>query len=76
MDQIADLLTRIKNITAVNKTQLIVSYSKTVEAILAIFVKEGFIRSYEREDDGVKKFFKKKTDRMVRQRAKHTRVDA
>lgn len=49
MDQIADLLTRIKNSTAVNKKSITVSHSKTKEAILKIFLKEGFIYSLDVE---------------------------
>lgn len=56
MDQIADLLTRIKNCSSVNKKSLKVSYSKTKEAILSIFQKEGFVASVEVETVDNKKF--------------------
>ncbi|MFA7253551.1 MAG: 30S ribosomal protein S8 [Patescibacteria group bacterium] len=47
MDQIADLLTRIKNSSAIGKYEITLPYSKMKEAILNILKAEGFIQSYE-----------------------------
>ncbi|MCX6808736.1 MAG: 30S ribosomal protein S8 [Candidatus Berkelbacteria bacterium] len=49
MDQIADLLTRIRNAGAVGKTELTVSFSKLKKAILDILQKEGFLSNVEIE---------------------------
>ena len=40
-DQIADLLTRIRNAISANKTEILVPTSKLKEAIVAILVKNG-----------------------------------
>lgn len=58
MDQIADLLTRIRNASAVRKNEITVSYSKMKEAILDIFKREGFLTSSEIIADGNKKMIK------------------
>lgn len=58
MDQIADLLTRIRNTASVGKSEITVSYSKMKEAILDIFKREGFLTSTEVILDGNKKFIK------------------
>lgn len=47
MDQIADLLVKIKNVSLVHKTELTVSYSKMKQAILLILKKEGFLVDVE-----------------------------
>lgn len=47
MDQIADLLTRIRNISMTEKYEVVISYSKMKEAILNILKTEGFIASTE-----------------------------
>jgi len=58
MDQIADLLTKIKNASAVSKNEVIVSFSKMKEAILNILKTEGFLSDIEVVSEGDKKFFK------------------
>ena len=58
MDQIADLLTRIRNAAAVSKSEVTVSYSKMIEAILDIFKREGFLNSFEVISDENKKTIK------------------
>ena len=49
-DQIADLLTRIRNAISANKTEILVPTSKLKEAIVAILVKNGYLASYKVED--------------------------
>ena len=46
MDQIADLLTRIKNASAIRKSEITVSFSKMKEAILTILKNEGFLSDF------------------------------
>jgi small subunit ribosomal protein S8 len=58
MDQIADLLTRIKNASLARKMELTVSFSKMKESILAILKGEGFLSDYEIVEDGNKKMIK------------------
>ena len=58
MDQIADLLTRIKNTSAVGKSVLTVSHSRVKETILAIFKKEGFVTEIEVKEEDNKKSLK------------------
>jgi len=55
MDQIADLLIRIKNATMANNIKVVMPHSKIKESILAIFVREGFIKNLDiTEEDGKK----------------------
>jgi small subunit ribosomal protein S8 len=55
MDQIADLLTRIRNISMTGNNEILVSFSKVKEAILNILKNEGFLSSVEViEEDGKK----------------------
>lgn len=54
-DQIADLLVRIRNASAVKKTDLVMPYSKTKEAILTILKNEGFIKNFETAEKDNKK---------------------
>ena len=49
-DQIADLLTRIRNAISANKTEILVPTSKLKEAIVAILVKNGYLASYKVEE--------------------------
>ncbi len=49
-DQIADLLTRIRNAISANKTEILVPTSKLKEAIIEILVKNGYLASYKVED--------------------------
>lgn len=58
MDQIADLLTRIRNITMAGGNEITISFSKMKEAILTIMKNEGFITSYEIIDEEGKKSIK------------------
>ena len=48
-DQIADLLTRIRNAAMVGKTEISVSSSKLKVAIIDVLVKNGYISSYKVE---------------------------
>ena len=45
-DPIADLLTRVRNSTRVNKKEFFVPYSKIKSDIVAILKKEGYIQDY------------------------------
>ena len=58
MDQIADLLTRIRNISMAGKSEITISYSKVKEAILNILKNEGFISSIDVIDEDGKKMIK------------------
>ena len=49
-DQIADLLTRIRNAVKVGKTEIRVSTSKLKVAIVDVLVKSGYLKSYEVEE--------------------------
>lgn len=51
-DPIADMLTRIRNANVVRHETVEVPASKVKEAIARILKEEGFIRDYERIDDG------------------------
>ncbi len=45
MDSIANLITSIKNASAVGKETVVVPYSRMKESILAILEKEGYVKS-------------------------------
>ena len=49
-DQIADLLTRIRNAGMVGKTEIRVATSKLKVAVVDILVKNGYLKSYEVEE--------------------------
>lgn len=49
-DQIADLLTRIRNAISANKNEILVPTSKLKEAIVQILVKNGYLASYKVEE--------------------------
>ncbi len=75
MDQIADLLTRIKNSTALDKKSIVVSHSKTKAAILEILKQEGFIQSVNVAEESGRKsvtvnFSNKKSITHLRQISK------
>ena len=46
-DQIADLLTRIRNAVTVGKTEILVPTSKLKVAVVEILVKNGYLASYD-----------------------------
>ncbi len=46
-DQIADLLTRIRNAVTVGKTEILVPTSKLKVAVVELLVKNGYLASYE-----------------------------
>ena len=48
-DPIADMLTRIRNASAVFKTEVLVPYSNLKEAIAKILVKEGYLNKIKNE---------------------------
>ena len=49
-DQIADLLTRIRNAISANKTEILVPTSKLKQAIVEILVKNGYLASSNVEE--------------------------
>jgi len=55
-DIIADSLTRIRNASMRRLDTCKLLYSKTVEAIVNIFIEKGYLESYKIEEDGNKKF--------------------
>ncbi len=50
-DPIADMLTRIRNATAVNKTVVDVPYSKAKASIAEVLTNYGYVAGYEVTDD-------------------------
>ncbi|MFA6963708.1 MAG: 30S ribosomal protein S8 [Patescibacteria group bacterium] len=58
MDQIADLLIRIKNSAMVGKSEVTISFSKIKKAILDILVREGFLSNVETVKEDEKEFLK------------------
>ena len=46
-DQIADLITRIRNAVSVGKTQILVPTSKLKAGVVEVLVKNGYLSSYE-----------------------------
>ncbi len=51
-DPIADMLTRIRNAVMVRKKEVVIPASKMKVEIARIMKEEGYIESYEVEDDG------------------------
>ena len=51
-DPIADMLTRIRNATRVNKDEVKVKASNICEGIAAVLKNEGYIEDFDRIDDG------------------------
>jgi small subunit ribosomal protein S8 len=51
-DPIADMLTRIRNAAYANKAQVNVKASNICEGIASVLKKEGYIKDYDRIDDG------------------------
>ena len=54
-DPIADMLTRIRNANTAKHDTVDIPLSKMKAAIADILVKEGYVKSYETLEDGVKK---------------------
>lgn len=50
-DQIADLITRIRNAVMVGKTEILLPTSKLKQAVIEILVKNGYLASYDVTDD-------------------------
>lgn len=46
-DQIADLITRIRNAISVGKTEILVPTSKLKQAVVEVLAKNGYLASYE-----------------------------
>jgi len=51
-DPIADMLTRIRNAARINKEQVNVKASNICEGIASVLKKEGYIKDFDRIDDG------------------------
>jgi small subunit ribosomal protein S8 len=51
-DPIADMLTRVRNALRINKSEVNVRASKICEGIAAVLKSEGFIKDFDRIDDG------------------------
>jgi small subunit ribosomal protein S8 len=51
-DPIADMLTRIRNAAHANKAQVNVKASNICEGVASVLKKEGYIKDYDRIDDG------------------------
>lgn len=54
-DQIADLLVRLRNASAIKKTEVIIPFSKMKESILLILKSEGFIKNIKTQEVKAKK---------------------
>jgi len=55
MDTIANVLTHIRNASAVKKQNCLVRHSKMAEELLKILKKAGYIADYKIEEKGIKK---------------------
>lgn len=55
-DPIADMLSRIKNAQAVNKRSVSMPASKVKVAISSVLKDEGYIRDFQVEEEGAKRF--------------------
>lgn len=51
-DPIADMLTRIRNALRINRPQVNIKASNICEGIAVVLKQEGYIRDYDRIDDG------------------------
>jgi small subunit ribosomal protein S8 len=51
-DPIADMLTRIRNASRINKAEVKVKASNICEGIASVLKNEGFIKDFDRIDDG------------------------
>lgn len=51
-DPIADMLTRMRNAARVGRSEVRIRASKICEGIAAVLKEEGYIRDYDRIDDG------------------------
>lgn len=57
-DPVGDLLARIRNANTAYKDELFVPVSKTIEGLLEILAREGYIGGFEREGEGVHQAFR------------------
>jgi len=51
-DPIADMLTRIRNAVRINEDTVNIKASKICEGIAAVLIEEGYIKDFDRIDDG------------------------
>ncbi len=51
-DPIADMLTRVRNALRINKGEVSIRASKICEGIAAVLKNEGYIKDFDRIDDG------------------------
>ncbi len=52
MDTISDMLTRIRNSSAVKKTEVVLPYSKFKHNLAKVLANEGWIKSVSTKDEG------------------------
>jgi len=52
-DPISDMLTRIRNASAVRKAEVVLPFSKIKLAITKILKEEGYIEDFKKENDGI-----------------------
>lgn len=52
-DPISDMLTRIRNASAVKKTEVILPFSKIKLAIVKILRENGYIEDFKKENNGI-----------------------
>ena len=52
-DPIADMLTRIRNASMINKKEVCVPFSKIKMGVANILVENGYLQSAERKEDGL-----------------------
>ena len=52
MDTISDMLTRIRNASAVEKTEVVMPYSKFKHNLAKVLAAEGWIKSVNMKDEG------------------------
>lgn len=57
-DPIADMLTRIRNAITVNKQQVNIKASNVCEGIAVVLKNEGYIKDFNRIDDGKQGFLR------------------
>src|ERR1051325_11488064 len=55
MDTISDMLTRIRNASAVKKTEVVLPYSKFKHNLAKVLANEGWIKSVSVKDEGTLK---------------------
>lgn len=52
-DPISDMLTRVRNASAVKKAEVVLPFSKIKLAIVKILKEEGYVENFKKENDGI-----------------------